>query len=336
MGFLDRLFGKDDAPPAQAAAPAPGSAAVDRHRLHTMLGRGGQTISLRQLRSYGLHAVRVIDAQTIHQVARQAVEHVLRERPAGAPALTGEEVAEVEKAVGARVLELMQQNQQLTAERQELVTRSQTVERRRAELEAQMTALRDELAQRQAELAEERKKSPRVIVTIDDASFDELERRVARVFERLARDGELTGPDGAVRLATVERELRELLTRVVAEVKAKHTGAEDAKVEELELRIEKLNQALAQREEAIRKLAVMKGFDPGIASIFDSIQGLDPSALDFDRKAELLKEVFLQNLELQGLEATRTDVEVFPIQQVPRIATDDAGISPAVSGESAF
>lgn len=335
MGFLEWMSGGKKTAEREPA-PASSKSPIDPHKLHTMLGRGGQTISLRQLRSYGLGAVRVIDAQTIHGVARQAVEQVLRQRPADAPPLTGAEVAQVEKAVEARVLELMQQNQQLTAERQELVSRSATIEKRRADLESQMSLLREELQHRHAELEQERKKSPRVVVTIDEASFDEMERRVLRVFERLARDGELTGPEGKILLAPVERELRELLSRVIADVKAKQTGADDAKVEELELRIQKLNDALLAREEAIKKLAAMKGFDAGIASIFDSIQGLDPTLFDFNRKSELLKEVFLQNLELQGHEVTNTDVEVFPIQPVARMAPEDVGVSPAPSGDAAY
>lgn len=324
MSILGRLFGRggEGAEGAPQGAPPP-----NRHEIHRQLARGGQTLSLRQLRSYGLHAVRVLDAPTIHKVVHEAVEKVLRERPRGAPPLTPVERAKVEDQTREHVLRLMQQNEQLVSERSQLVAERTRVEGRRAELERQMTALREELEGRQAELAQERARTVRTIVVIDDESFVEMERRVRALLERMARGGELEGPDGKLDLRPFEQELRELLSRVVADVKAKNAGAVDeARIEELELRISKLNEALEQREDAIRKLAAMKGYDGGIASIYDVIQGLDPASLEFKRKSELLKEVFTQNMELHGITLEPTD-HVFPIQAAPRTNPMPVGIS---------
>ncbi|MCO5165853.1 MAG: hypothetical protein M9894_05740 [Planctomycetes bacterium] len=352
MGFLQRLLGRDhDGGEVPPRGPAPPGA----HEIHRLLARGGQTVSLRQLRSYGLHAVRVLDAPTIHRVVKDAVDQVLRERPRGAPALTPKERARVEEATRAHVLQLMQQNERLQVERAQAESarahaesaREQAesarmqaeaargeVERRRAELERQIAALREEIEGRQSELAHERARVVRQVVVIDDESFVQMERRIVHLFERMARDGELEGPNGKVDLAAVQRELTEVLAHVIADVKAKHAGADEARIEELELRIAKLNQALSEREEAIRKLAEMKGFDPGLASIYDSIQGLDPSTLDFQRKSELLKEVFVQNLELLGLEVAPQDL-VFPAGNPAAVGIPASG-DPAPAGETAF
>lgn len=310
MGFLRRLLGRGDDDDDGDARALQGPTPRDAHDIHCRLARGGQTVSLRQLRSYGLHAVRVVDAPTIHRVVREAVDKVLRERPPTAPRLTEGERAKVEEATKEHILRLMRQNEQLAAERARAEAAKTEVERRRAELEGQIQALREELAQRQAELEAERSKIVRQVVVIDDESFVQMERRIQALFERMARDGDLEGPNGTVNLAAVQAELRELLRHVIADVKAKHAGADEARIEELELRIEKLNAALANREEAIRRLAEAKGYDPGIASIYDEVQGLDPTAPDFMRKAELLREVYVQNLELQGIEVQPQDLVI--------------------------
>ncbi len=337
MGFLSRLLGRDEEQRGDSFA-RPGPAPRDAHEIHCRLARGGQTVSLRQLRSYGLHAVRVLDAPTIHQVVRDAVDHVMRERPPEAPRLTGPERAKVEEATKQHVLRLMQQNEQLTADRARAEAERDVVERRRSELERQIQALREELTGRQSELEHERSKMVRQVVVIDDESFVQMERRIQALFERMASDGELEGPNGKIDLKAVQRELREVLGHVIADVKAKHAGADEARIEELELRIEKLNAALAHREEAIRKLAAAKGFDPGIASIYDDFQGLDLDDLEYKRKSELLREVFVQNMELHGVTVEAQDLVV---------PTAGAGSNPApmstptpeaapVTGETAF
>lgn len=331
MGWLERWFGRGEERPE--AAPSRGAPPPNRHEIHTRLARGGQTLSLRQLRSYGLHAVRVLDAPTIHQVVHDAVEKVLRDRPADAPPLTTTERAKVEESTREHVLRLMQQNEQLVSERSRLVSERTQVERRRAELEQQTKALREELESHQAELAQERARTVRTIVVIDDESFVQMERRVRALLERMARGGELEGPDGKLDLRPFEKELRNLLSRVVSDVKAANAGVDEARVEELELRIAKLNEALEQREDAIRKLAAMKGFDGGIASIYDVIQGLDPASLEFKRKSELLKEVFTQNMELHGVTLEPTD-HIFPIAQAPRMNPEPVGISARSDGGS--
>lgn len=334
MGFLGRWFGRGEE--ASGGAPQHGAPPPNRHEIHRQLARGGQTLSLRQLRSYGLHAVRVLDAPTIHKVVHDAVEKVLRDRPPSAPPLTIVERAKVEDATREHILRLMHQNEQLVAERD--AERSQ-VERRRAELEQQIKALREELEGHQAELTQERARTVRTVVVIDDESFVEMERRVRALLERMARGGELEGPDGKINLKPFAKELRELLSRVVSDVKAKSAGVDDARVEDLELRISKLNEALLEREEAIRKLAQLKGFDGGIASVYDAIQGLDPTTLEFQRKSELLKEVFTQNMELHGISLEPTD-HVFPIQMAPRTNPEPVGISAGSdhtsTGEVAF
>lgn len=336
MGFLRRLLGRDEDEDDGDARAYQGPPPRDAHEIHCRLARGGQTVSLRQLRSYGLHAVRVLDAPTIHQVVRDAVDKVLLERPPAAPRLTEGERVKVEEATKEHILRLMRQNEQLTAERERAVAATGEVERRRAELERQIQALREELVGRQSELEAERSKMIRQVVVIDDESFVQMERRIQALFERMARDGELEGPNGKINLAAVQTEMRELLRHVIADVKAKHAGADEARIEELELRIEKLNAALANREEAIRKLAEAKGFDPGLASIYDDIQGLDPAAADYMRKAELLREVFVQNLELHGLDVQAQDLVIPSAGANPAPMSIPAPDAAPVAGETAF
>lgn len=321
--ILRRLLGQDEPEVATEQDPSDPDtlfmpAPLNPRRVERAIVRGGQTVSLRQLREFGLSAIRVIDGHTIQRVVKDTMEEVLRERPASAGPLTPAERRQVEETTSERVLELLQKNQALESERSE-------IERRRAQLDAQVKDLRHELEQRLADLQAER--SRRTVIQIDEQSFVDMERRIGHLLSRMARDGELEGPDGEVNLAAVEKELLALVTKIVAEVKERH-GDRGAAVEELELRIEKLNRALEQREDALRKLAQMKGYDAGIASLFDDFQGLDPTAFDFEKKSELLKEVFLQNLELQGIDILAED-QAFPIERQPVVAgmtADDLGI----------
>lgn len=297
MRNIIRWFMGTDEEDEAAAPPVDGDAA---RALQRRLDASSQTVSLRRLKKYGLQTVRVVDAGAIQTVVSEAIDEALRLRHAD---LTVEERAEVQDHANSRLMELVAENKELLAAKDE-------VERRGRELEAQVARLRAEIEGGQAELEEERQRiaslQQRIVVQIDDASFADMERRLQGVFTRILRDGDLARQEGGElivpHLEVLEKELTALVTRVVSEVQARHLasgGASDEKLEMLELRIKKLNEALEQREEMLRQLAASKGYDPGIASIYDSIQGLDLEDLNYKKKTELLKLVFEENVELQ-------------------------------------
>lgn len=67
----------------------------------------------------------------------------------------------------------------------------------------------------------------------------------------------------------------------------------------LDRRIEKLAKALAETEERLRGMISAGAPDPGVASIYKDVQGLASDAPNADRKGDLLKNVFLQSIEVK-------------------------------------
>ena len=67
----------------------------------------------------------------------------------------------------------------------------------------------------------------------------------------------------------------------------------------LERRVAKLVDHLETTEERLAVVARMKAVDPGIASVYRSVQGLDRSDPAFGLKAALMQSVFEANLELR-------------------------------------
>ena len=86
----------------------------------------------------------------------------------------------------------------------------------------------------------------------------------------------------------------------------------EQKIGLLERRIAKLNKSLKNTESTLRKVAAAKGIDHGLASIFDDIQGLNFDDANFERKSELLKEIFEQNIALQGRKPLEPDAGASP------------------------
>lgn len=137
-------------------------------------------------------------------------------------------------------------------------------------------------------------------------------------FEHLARRQEraLVSPDFAWAGTTEEPGLEEAV--VAADLAVHGTNSHDApaaagpldsgavpehvhraKVELLERRIAKLTALLEQAEQNLARVAAMRGDDPGIASIYRSVQGLAPDERAFAFKQKLMKKIFQANLELK-------------------------------------
>ncbi len=74
----------------------------------------------------------------------------------------------------------------------------------------------------------------------------------------------------------------------------------------LERRIQKLSELLDATEVELISLARRKGVDPGIASIYRTVQGLRTEEADFARKREILTLIFEANLELKQKSKKRT------------------------------
>lgn len=103
------------------------------------------------------------------------------------------------------------------------------------------------------------------------------------------------------------RQLQRRLTGMVLEsLQRERQRAVDEKTSEhgeelrrYELRIAKLTQSLELTEEELKRIAAMKNIDPGVASIYRTVQGLSADDDSAEVKKEMLAGIFQANLVLQ-------------------------------------
>ncbi len=120
-------------------------------------------------------------------------------------------------------------------------------------------------------------------------------------------------PDEAVQtallLAEERRRLRvEFEQATVRELQALEEARQSEHQQDvklLERRIAKLARELEQAEGRILKLSKLKAGDPGVESIYRSVQGLDDGDEQFERKREMLETVFISNRQLLEMIAAR-------------------------------
>lgn len=103
----------------------------------------------------------------------------------------------------------------------------------------------------------------------------------------------------------VARIERQVTAQLLAELRSLHAGqgrvdAEaQLKIELLERRIAKLTGQLGMTEEQLQNVLRMRNIDPGIASIYDSVQGVSADEAQAQLKRELMKKIFQANVELR-------------------------------------
>ncbi len=155
--------------------------------------------------------------------------------------------------------------------------------------------LEGELAQRRAQVERQREALARVDGEVGDAD----ERLVEKLRSLFAAWG--SSPDNPTPL---EREVIEL---AVAELRRERAAGSAAILEQqaksialLERRIAKLNQLLGETEAKLQAARKRAEGDPGVASIYDSVQGLDDEDALFEKKAQLMASIFQANLELRN------------------------------------
>lgn len=131
---------------------------------------------------------------------------------------------------------------------------------------------------------------------------DEAEARADHLLSELeAQEASLGQSDAArERLAFEQQALADL--KALEEAKNREHRQE---VERLERRIAKLASALESAEGQITRLAQVKSIDPGVASVYHSVQGIDPEDAQRELKKELLETVFVSNRQLLEMIASR-------------------------------
>lgn len=244
--------------------------------------------SVDQLKQRGVKQVNVVGLDRLAALIHEAVKKSLQHRLAG---LDRDAIADQTKE---EFLRLLRRNETLEKERDEI---SKLRERAQKELET----LRSELDAGKRALD----------VHMQSAALGEAERYAG---ENAAIARELEGIFSAHAMQAVPdlAKLRdEVLASTVALVDRERKAtlqarevARDREVELLQRRIEKLKTALTDNENLMARAANLAPGDPGLASIYKSVQGLAPDASGFERKKDIMSGIFQANLSLQKKAAT--------------------------------
>lgn len=254
-----------------------------RSSLRDALRKVCHNTSLEQLRRKGVRQVNVLGLDRIVSLVEQSVYHSLRHQ------MMGLERKEVAEATKAEFLRLLQTNQQLTKDKdklQQVTARAEEeVLQLRRELGEQRTALRRKL--------EDAARSREADAHEDDSA---ITARVEQLCKNVFAD---ENADPATRQAKI---LELVLDVVRVERQAAIQAKEDLHSREVDLlrrRIAKVNEALGDTERRLSAAVRVQSVDPGIASIYREVQGVNPSDEMFQRKKELVTEIFRANLALQ-------------------------------------
>jgi len=271
--------------PAAAAEPAPASDGTIRQ----VLTARSRTTTLKDLSKQGLNRVQVLGMSTVERIVREAVDTAIARSDLQPSAAQREEIEADAREEMAR---LIADHRRTLAEKEQIEARRQELEARLGQLEATRVELREEQARSGPVLSADDLAAQKATFAQLLDEFMTAERRQALA---AGSTDELLGG-----LDALETQLGEVFDRVVGRARSENE-------ELLERRLKKLNGALAETEGALRKLAAAKSIDPGVASVFDVVQGLSDAEEDYERKKELLSIVFVTNLELQGRDVTEDD-----------------------------
>jgi hypothetical protein len=91
-----------------------------------------------------------------------------------------------------------------------------------------------------------------------------------------------------------------ILQRTLQETARPRTSRAEvqAEIRAVERRIADFKRMLDASEEELARMIREKSLDPGVASVYRSVQGLDPLEKDYTRKKELLAVIYQANVEL--------------------------------------
>jgi diguanylate cyclase (GGDEF)-like protein len=133
-------------------------------------------------------------------------------------------------------------------------------------------------------------------VLLERPEDQQLADRIAALFA--ATDG-LAGPDAAQLqqelIATVLRGVHEWRRRDINRKQSEN----ESELDTLRRRVAKLNDALTAAETELRRVMALKTIDPGVASIYRTVQGLSADAANAKARLDMLAKVFELNVELR-------------------------------------
>ena len=236
-----------------------------------------------QLVKRGVKEVKVVGLDHIVSLIEEAVHRSMRNK------LMGMERAQLAGETREEFLRLLENHQSLQRSHDEVVREKELAEEEldqmRRQLNSQNQLLQEKLAHAELDLRAQY-----------EGENNEIVERVNEVFRQLSTD-----PDAEIH--GLRNRMLELVMHLVGEERksamAARQSAHDKEVEVLERRIDKLRGNLEATERSLAGLSNGEQVDPGISSIYREVQGLNRQDDQFERKQDLMADIFRANVALQ-------------------------------------
>ncbi|MFT5051716.1 MAG: hypothetical protein ACI8QZ_003136 [Chlamydiales bacterium] len=164
------------------------------------------------------------------------------------------------------------------------------------DVEDELDSLREELDTQIREIEAQQQAIEDGDVAFEERWSAELMDSVLEVFtaEEEQSPGVLRLKKGVIDLVAAE------LGRLQESSTVRQFAEQRTQIDKLERRIKKLTGHLSSTEEKLRKVAAMKSVDGGVASIYDSVQGLTDDDGNAEQKRGMLTTIFEANLALRA------------------------------------
>jgi hypothetical protein len=261
--------------------------------------RNAKSVSVDSLQVQGVKKINVIGLSKINKLISDAVDKTLEKYQQD---WSDEQAQEIKRGAQAEFMDLLELHQKTKDEKAQ-------IEAQKDLLDEEVQKLRDMIATGASALEEERQREfDRTSFTMSQEGLDELQKKIKRIVsgviddERRIRVAE-EGPGCLPDLKKFEAALHDIVGGVLERERTlaaeREKAASSENVQLLERRLAKLQQSLDKSEDALRKMAKMKNIDEGTASIYGDIQGLSLEEAQYERKKEMLKFIFEDNLKLQ-------------------------------------
>ncbi len=236
-----------------------------------------------QLKEKGVAKVNVLGFDRISYLIQESVERSLRHRML---ALDHREVASATKE---EFMRLLKSNQELEASHSE-------AHRQKEEAEVQVDALRRELLAQQAALQKRLDQAAGDVLGNYGGEDTDIAQQLNTVFASLKVDNP---EDIQASKAQVLGLVMDIVRNQRRSTLEAQQAVSDKEVDLLRRRIEKLSSNLQETEHRLQSVAALKHLDQGISSVYRDVQGLNPEDMAYQRKKELMTDLFKANLALQ-------------------------------------
>jgi diguanylate cyclase (GGDEF)-like protein len=120
--------------------------------------------------------------------------------------------------------------------------------------------------------------------------------KIRELFGLSERDSDMLARIEQEVIASALREMKAELEKSISSSQSQH----QRQIETLERRIGKLSDALGMTESELQRVLHGKSIDPGVASIYKSVQGLSSGDVQTELKKTLMAKIFEANVELKN------------------------------------